>query len=57
MSLFSHLSLGEDVAYEHVHHNPAVVYCALVGGEVHCGIPGVPLHPHHDRAAAQTHPY
>lgn len=54
---FSNVSLGEDMAYEHVHHNSAVVYCTLVGGKVHCGIPGFPLHPHHDRAAAQTHSY
>lgn len=57
MSLFSHVSQGKDMAYEHVHYNPAVVYCTLVGGEVHCGVPGFPLYPYHDRASAQTHPY
>lgn len=54
---FPHVSLGENMAYEHVHNNPAVMYCALVGGEVYCGIPGFPLYSHHDSAAAQTHPY
>lgn len=56
-TFFPHVSLGEDMAYEPVHYNPAVVYCTLVGGEVYCGVPGFPLYPHHDRAAAQTHPY
>lgn len=49
--------VGEDVAHEHVHPDPAVVYRAAVGGEIHRGIAGVPVHPHHDRAATPTRPY
>ena len=54
---FSHVSVGEDLAYEHVHHHPASVYSSAVGGEVHCGISGLPLHPHHDCPTPQTHPH
>ena len=47
---------GEDVAYEHVHHHPAGLHCATVGGQVDRGLTRLPLHPHHDRAAPPPHP-
>ena len=50
------MSSGEDVAYEHVHPHPAGVHRGSVGSEVHGGLAGVPLRPHHDGAAAPPHP-
>lgn len=47
---------GEDVADEYVHHHPAGVHCGFVGSEVYCGLPGIPLRPHHDSATAPPHP-
>lgn len=44
------------MADEYVHPDPAGVHHCTVGREVHHGIPGVPLHPHHDGAAAPPHP-
>lgn len=43
---------GEDVAYEHVHHDAARVHCGPVDRQVHRGLVGVPLRPHHDGASA-----
>lgn len=50
------VALGEDMAYEHVHHYPADVHRGSVGSEVHCGLAGIPLRPHHDGASAPPHP-
>lgn len=50
------VALGEDMAYEHVHPDAAGVHRGSVGSEVHRGLPGVPLRPHHDGAAAPPHP-
>lgn len=58
-SPFNHLMcvvLGEDMAYEHVHPDAAGMHRGSVGGEVYSGIPGIPLHPHHDSATAPPHP-
>jgi len=44
------------MAHEHVHHHPAGVHCGSVGSEVHRGLAGVPLRPHHDGAASPPHP-
>lgn len=49
-------ALGEDMADEYVHPDPAGVHRRAVGREVHHGVSGVPLHPHHDGAAAPPHP-
>ena len=46
---------GEDMAYEHVYNYPAGVHRGSVGSEVHCGLLGVPLHPHYDGAATPPH--
>lgn len=47
---------GEDMAHEHVHPDAAGVHRGPVGSQVHRGLPGVPLRPHHDGAAAPPHP-
>lgn len=47
---------GEDMAHEHVHAGAAAVHRGAVGGEVHRGLAGLPLRPHHDGAAAPPHP-
>lgn len=44
------------MADEYVHPDPAGVHRCTVGREVHYGVTGVPLHPHHDGAAAPPHP-
>lgn len=51
-----YVASGEDVADEHVHHHSAAVHCGSVGSQVHRGLPGVPLRPHHDGATASPHP-
>lgn len=51
-----YVASGKDVADEHVYHHSAGVHCGSVGSEVHCGLPGIPLRPHHDSAAAPPHP-
>ncbi|XP_030283731.1 anion exchange protein 3 isoform X2 [Sparus aurata] len=48
--------VGEDMAHEHVHPDAAGVHRGPVGSQVHRGLPGVPLRPHHDGAAAPPHP-
>lgn len=54
--LLGSVALGEDMADEYVHPGTAGMHRCSVGCEVHHGIPGVPLHPHHDRAASTPHP-
>lgn len=44
------------MAYEYVHPDAAGVHSGSMGSEVHCGLPGIPLCPHHDSAAAPAHP-
>lgn len=44
------------MAYEHVHHDTAGVYRGLVDRQVHRGLLGLPLCPHHDGAAASPRP-
>lgn len=53
--LLGSVALGEDMADEYVHPGAAGMHCCTLGREVHHGIPGIPLHPHHDRAAAPPH--
>lgn len=40
------------MAYEPVHHDAAGVHRGPVDCQVHRGLIGVPLRPHHDGAAA-----
>lgn len=47
---------GEDMAHEHVHHDTAVVHRGPLDCQVHRGLVGVPLRPHHDGAAASPRP-
>lgn len=54
--LLGSAALGKDMADEYVYPGAAGVYCCALGRQVHHSIPGVPLHPHHDRAAAPPHP-
>lgn len=44
------------MAHEHVHPDAAGMHRGTVGSEVHRGLPGIPLRPHHDCAAAPPHP-
>lgn len=47
---------GEDMAHEHVHHDTAVVHRGPLDRQVHRGLVGVSLRPHHDGAAASPCP-
>lgn len=50
------MASGEDVAYEHVHHDAAGVHRGPVDRQVHRGLLGLPLRPHHDGAVASRRP-
>lgn len=54
--LLGFVALGENMADEYVHPGAAGMHCCALGRKVHHGIPGIPLHPHHDRATAPPHP-
>lgn len=54
--IFFCVASGEDMAYEHVHHDAAGVHRGPVDRQVHRGLLGLPLRPHHDGAVASRRP-